>query len=158
MTRNWSVTVECEGQAVLTISSQHIRGLPDLDPWASTIRGCAQHLLGFIGRPASDDVEGQAQLSSRLCQDDAPTPPNVDELIASAAPGTDEVDAEAVDAGLDGIKGNAREAADADPHGDLPTINVGLQDSQSPSGVQDGKREAEMLDATAGKHVEGGAV
>lgn len=202
MTRNWSVTVECEGQTVLTISSQHIGGLPDLDPWASTIRGCAQHLLGFIGQPGSGDDERvvpeadflrvsralasmlgvlhrdgfqfdknapldteverwiaeraarqargdaalfQQQLPTSLRQGDATAPANVDELITPAALGTDEVDTEAVNAGLNGIKGDVRKAADANPHSYLPAINVEFHDSPTPVHLQ-GDARAQSLD------------
>ncbi|MDF3837137.1 hypothetical protein P3W85_29900 [Cupriavidus basilensis] len=58
MTRNWSVTVAAEGQDVLTLSSNGYSGLRDLDPWESTIRGCAQHLLAFIGH-AGDHSQGE---------------------------------------------------------------------------------------------------
>lgn len=189
MTRNWSVTVECEGQTVLTISSQHIGGLSDLDPWASTIRGCAQHLLGFVGQPGSGDEERtvpeaefmrlsralasilgvlhrdgfqfdknapldteverwitgrasharpaesaaayRAQLPSSLGQDDATVPSNVDELIAPATLRTDGVASKAVSTVLNGTIGDARKAGDADPHSDLPAVEMELHDSPS---------------------------
>lgn len=49
MARDWCVTVEVFGRPVLTISDNGYSGLSDLDPWESTIRGCAQHLLSFTG-------------------------------------------------------------------------------------------------------------
>lgn len=52
MTRNWSVTVCAEGADTLTISSEYVAGVSDLEPWRSTIRGCAQHLLSFVGEAA----------------------------------------------------------------------------------------------------------
>ncbi|WP_269497722.1 hypothetical protein [Castellaniella sp. S9] len=53
MTRNWSVTVCAEGTDILTLSSEYVAGVADLEPWYSTIRGCAQHLLSFVGDAAS---------------------------------------------------------------------------------------------------------
>ncbi len=47
----WTVTVEAEGQMVLSIGDDHVASLDSeaLEQFAPTIRSCAQHLLGFIG-------------------------------------------------------------------------------------------------------------
>lgn len=63
MTRNWSVTVCAEGADILTISSEHVAGVSDLEPWHSTIRGCAQHLLSFVGNAAPVAQEPVAYLA-----------------------------------------------------------------------------------------------
>src|SRR6185369_14051329 len=53
MSRGWCVSVEAGGGTVLTLSDQGYCGLTDLAPWESTVRGCANHLLSFVG--AADD-------------------------------------------------------------------------------------------------------
>ncbi|NDZ11544.1 hypothetical protein C7T35_01155 [Variovorax sp. WS11] len=67
MARGWAVEVTANGQQVLLLSDRGYSGLPDLEPWASTIRGCAEHLQAFIGpaegRPAfdpNDESTGEA--------------------------------------------------------------------------------------------------
>lgn len=49
MARGWAVEVSAQGARVLLLSDLGYSGLTDLDPWASTIRGCAEHLQAFIG-------------------------------------------------------------------------------------------------------------
>ena len=49
MARGWCVEVSAGGERVLLLSDVGYSGLADLEPWASTIRGCAEHLLSFIG-------------------------------------------------------------------------------------------------------------
>ncbi|MEK7947680.1 hypothetical protein WKR98_23245 [Pigmentiphaga sp. YJ18] len=59
MTSNWAVTVRAEGADILTISSEHLAGVADIAPWASTIRGCARHLMAFVG-PQTIDIDAIA--------------------------------------------------------------------------------------------------
>ena len=61
---HWTVSVEVDGENVLTISSQHLAGATDVDRHAATVRHCAEHLLAFIG--AAPSVELQDDLSQRL--------------------------------------------------------------------------------------------
>lgn len=49
MAHGWCVQVSVFGETLLTIEENALSGLSDLDPWAGTIRGCAQHLAAFIG-------------------------------------------------------------------------------------------------------------
>lgn len=49
MARGWAVEVSAQGKRVLVLSDVGYSGLADLDPWESTIRGCAEHLQSFIG-------------------------------------------------------------------------------------------------------------
>lgn len=59
--KHWSVTVEVEGANVLCISSQHLSGVHEVEPYRATIENCAQHLLAFIGSasPVAQPQEGQ---------------------------------------------------------------------------------------------------
>lgn len=59
----WSVTVEAEGQMVLSIGCDHVAGLDGetLEQFAPTIRSCAQHLLGFIGAAPISGTAGAAK-------------------------------------------------------------------------------------------------
>lgn len=54
MTQHWAVTVQAEGADILTISSEHLAGIAVIAPWTSTIRGCARHLMAFVGSQAID--------------------------------------------------------------------------------------------------------
>lgn len=46
---HWRVTVAVDGDEVLTIESECLSGIPDIDKHADIIRTCARHLLAFIG-------------------------------------------------------------------------------------------------------------
>lgn len=50
MTKRWSVTVEVDGEPVLTLAHNHLAGREDLDEDA--VRTAAHHLLAFIGDPS----------------------------------------------------------------------------------------------------------
>jgi len=45
----WEVTVNVEAKHVLTIGSDHLAGVENIDDHADTILTCAQHLVSFIG-------------------------------------------------------------------------------------------------------------
>jgi hypothetical protein len=45
----WAVHVEVDGERILSIESECLSGVPDIDRYADTVRNCAQHLLSFIG-------------------------------------------------------------------------------------------------------------
>lgn len=45
----WAVHVEVDGQRILSIESECLSGVLDIDRYADTVRNCAQHLLSFIG-------------------------------------------------------------------------------------------------------------
>ncbi len=47
--QHWSVTVAVDGETVLTIESNCLSGISDIDQHSETIRTCARHLLGFVG-------------------------------------------------------------------------------------------------------------
>lgn len=49
MARGWAVEVSAQGERVLLLSDVGYSGMADIEPWASTIRGCAEHLQAFIG-------------------------------------------------------------------------------------------------------------
>jgi hypothetical protein len=63
MARGWCVRVSVYGDTILAIEEQALSGLADLEPWASTIRGCAEHLQAFIG-PADGAPALDAELPS----------------------------------------------------------------------------------------------
>lgn len=71
-----------------------------------------------------------------LHKNDAAATANVHELVSPAAVGADEVDAEVVDVGLNGLELDARATADADPHGGLEAGSGELHDSRSATCVQ----------------------
>ena len=45
----WEVAITVEGEHVLTIGSNHLAGVENIDDYADTILTCAQHLVSFIG-------------------------------------------------------------------------------------------------------------
>lgn len=48
----WSVSVDFDGETILTIGYDWLAGKPDLSPSdVAAIRHCAHHLLAFIGDP-----------------------------------------------------------------------------------------------------------
>ncbi len=64
MARGWCVTVSVYGDTVLTIEDGSLSSLKDLEPWVSTIQGCARHVLSFLGdqvMPSHRDPLTQAQ-------------------------------------------------------------------------------------------------
>ncbi len=57
MAQTWEVSVSVDGETVLTIGSNHLSGVEDIDRHADAIRSCAQHLLAFIGEPTAPDAQ-----------------------------------------------------------------------------------------------------
>ncbi len=52
MSKSWSVTVEADGQQIVTIASNHLSGKSDLTAEdEDTIRTAARHLISFVGDP-----------------------------------------------------------------------------------------------------------
>jgi hypothetical protein len=56
MTKSWAVTVERDGESILTLGSNHLAGRDFIDGDEDTIRTVARHLLAFIGDP---DLQSQ---------------------------------------------------------------------------------------------------
>jgi len=50
---HWAVSVSENGTGILTIESNFLSGIPDIDKHHDTIKRCAEHLLSFIGEPYS---------------------------------------------------------------------------------------------------------
>lgn len=57
---HWGVDVRVNGQGVLTIESNSMSGVENIQDHADAVRTCAMHLLSFIGEP-----DLSAALSSR---------------------------------------------------------------------------------------------
>lgn len=58
MSRHWSVTVESSGERLLTIESSHLSGKAELTAEdEATICTAALHLLSFIGKPGTGEIE-----------------------------------------------------------------------------------------------------
>lgn len=51
---HWAVSVDANGETVLTIASNMLSGHGDIESYHDTIRTCARHLLAFIGDPHPD--------------------------------------------------------------------------------------------------------
>lgn len=51
--QGWEVGLRINGTDILTIGSQHLAGIENIDDYADTVRTAAQHLLSFIG-PSQD--------------------------------------------------------------------------------------------------------
>ena len=47
--QGWAVTVEVNGENILTIGHNHLAGIENIDDYADVVRNCGQHLLSFIG-------------------------------------------------------------------------------------------------------------
>lgn len=47
--QGWAVSVEVNGDNILTIGHNHLSGVDDIQEYADVIRGAARHLLSFIG-------------------------------------------------------------------------------------------------------------
>jgi len=61
---HWGVNVEINGERVLSIESNSLSGIENIEEFADTIRTCALHLLAFIGeRPTSEIMEPNAIMS-----------------------------------------------------------------------------------------------
>lgn len=98
----------------------------------------AQEVIEAIRAMAGSDKRSIPGLLKQESAASAPVPVtrgNVDQLVAPAAVRADEVNAEVVDARLDGVKGDLGAATDADPHGCHPE-REDLQDRQSVQGIQ----------------------
>ena len=52
--RHFRVTVAVDGIEVLTIETDMLAGVPNIDDYADEVRACGEHLLAFIG-PADPD-------------------------------------------------------------------------------------------------------
>lgn len=67
--RQWAVTVDRDGDNILTIATSMVSGKPDLDEVdRETIRHCAQHLRAFVGEPEDARSADQAEIA-RLRQE-----------------------------------------------------------------------------------------
>lgn len=98
---------------------------PDMDDRWSTAAKLENALMSDVLTQTFGD------LSTGLHQFDSVAPlPNVDELVASPAVGTDEVDAEVVNAGLNGLECNLSKTTNADPHDVLPMDGTDFQNSR----------------------------
>ncbi len=51
--RTWEVEVRVNGTDILTIGSNHMCGINNIDDYADTVRMVAEHLLSFIGSDAA---------------------------------------------------------------------------------------------------------
>lgn len=51
--RHWAVTVEVDGEKVLTIESEHLSGVPNIDDYRDEVVTAAKHLLSFMGYTAN---------------------------------------------------------------------------------------------------------
>ncbi|NSX15006.1 hypothetical protein HTY52_13060 [Cupriavidus taiwanensis] len=96
----------------------------------------AASLLRRLAPGESPALLADPRLPTGLSQRDTAALSHVDELIPPPTLGADEVDAEAVNTGLNGAESNLCAAADADPHGDLQSQVAGLQDRRCPGGAQ----------------------
>lgn len=56
MNEHWSVSVERNGELVVTIETNCLSGRDISDADAETIRTAARHLLSFIGEPVTVDA------------------------------------------------------------------------------------------------------
>lgn len=72
----WAVHVEVDAVRILSIESECLSGVHDIDRHADTVRNCAQHLLSFIGNgePAEFFPPDDALLASQ------PAAPSADPL------------------------------------------------------------------------------
>lgn len=110
------------------------------DEWDSdnliTEKNYAHACRDRIAALAATGAGNGESLSPSLSQHDPAALSNVDELVSPAAVRADEVDAEVVNSGVDGFKGNFDAAADADPHGNPRMVDADLHDSSPASGIQ----------------------
>lgn len=47
--QHWGVDVRIDGERVLTIESNSLSGIDNIDKYKETVKECAYHLLSFIG-------------------------------------------------------------------------------------------------------------
>ena len=57
--QGWEVSVNVNGENILTIGHNHLSGIDDIDKYADVVRNCARHLLSFIGDGADDGEQGR---------------------------------------------------------------------------------------------------
>jgi hypothetical protein len=48
--RSWAVTINVNGDQILTIGHNHLSGIENIDDYTNAIENCAEHLLAFIGQ------------------------------------------------------------------------------------------------------------
>jgi hypothetical protein len=61
--RTWEVSVAVNGNNILTIGSNHLSGIENIDEFAEIVANCGEHLLSFIGRatPAAEAAQPVAE-------------------------------------------------------------------------------------------------
>lgn len=47
----WAVSVDVNAETILTIGSNHLSGVNNIEDYRQTIINCAKHLLAFVGEP-----------------------------------------------------------------------------------------------------------
>jgi hypothetical protein len=53
----WNVTVTVDGEKILSISTDELAGIDDIDKYKEVIEICANNLLCFVGKSAADFME-----------------------------------------------------------------------------------------------------
>lgn len=75
LTRHWSVSVERDGENILTIESNCLSGRELSDEDEECIRNCARHLLSFVGEVAARESRPAPPLDWQPIET-APKPPS----------------------------------------------------------------------------------
>lgn len=71
MADGWAVSIDVNGETVLTIGHNHLSGADDIDRHADVVRNCAQHLLAFIGgdeRPTPSPMVTEEEIARVLAE------------------------------------------------------------------------------------------
>jgi len=58
--QHWAVSVAVDGESILTIESNCLSGVENIEAYADDIRHCAHHLIAFIGDPHPASLETEA--------------------------------------------------------------------------------------------------
>ncbi len=61
--QGWAVTVNVNGNPILTIGHNDLSGIENIDDYADIVRNCARHLLSFIGEPEGMTALGEKEQS-----------------------------------------------------------------------------------------------
>lgn len=54
--QTWEIELRVNGTDILTIGSNHLCGINNIDDYGDTVRMAAEHMLAFIGRPRLDEM------------------------------------------------------------------------------------------------------
>jgi hypothetical protein len=62
ISQHWGVSVYANGERILSIESNSLGGIENIEDFADTVRECAHHLLSFIGPAKTQELRNVSQV------------------------------------------------------------------------------------------------